>query len=271
MPLRNPLTGQSYANGVVPFSDPSVSAFAKGVLAALPAPNVPGNPFANNYASLPADTLDDNKGDIRVDQTFSPKTTAFARDSQHEVSILSPPNIQGPAGGNSNGSVKIFNQQIAGGVTRTLTQNAILDARFAFTRTDGGKFPYGQTLPSLMAGIPGLPTDPDVVRSLNVQSVNGFSQFGNQGSNPQFQNPYVYNPKANFTLLHGRNSYKSAMSTKPFSPRMTISTPSTVNRPTTAVSATRAATPTHSAPPTLAPARPSGSPTFFSAHRTATN
>ncbi len=206
--LRNPLTGQLYSNGVVPFSDPSVSAFAMGVLGALPASNVTGNPFTNNYASLPADTITDNKGDIRVDQTFSGKTTAFARYSQHGVTILSPPNIQGPAGGNSNGSVKIFNQQIAGGVTRILTQNAIVDARFAFTRTDGGKFPYGQTLPSLMAGIPGLPPDPTVVRSLNVQSVAGYTQFGNQGSNPQFQNPYLYNPKVNFTLLHGRSSYK---------------------------------------------------------------
>lgn len=208
VPLMNPLTGQTYANGIVPFSDPSVSAFAKGVLAALPTPNVPGNPFANNYASLPADTINDDKGDVRVDQTFSTKTTAFARYSERQTEILSPPNIQGPAGGNSNGNVQIFNQQIAGGVTRTLTQNAILDARFAFTRTDGGKFPYGQHLPSLMAGIPGLPTDSTVVRSLNIQSVANYSQFGNQGSNPQFQNPYLYNPKVNLTLLHGRNSYK---------------------------------------------------------------
>ena len=50
--LTNPLTGQSYANGVIPFSDPSVSSFAKGVLTALPQPNVPGGPFSNNYASL---------------------------------------------------------------------------------------------------------------------------------------------------------------------------------------------------------------------------
>ena len=206
--MRNPITGQIYSNGVIPFNDPTVSPFAKGVLAALPTANLPGGVFANNYASQPADTITDNKGDVRVDQTFSAKTTAFARYSEHKVGILSPPNIQGPAGGNSNGSVQIFNQQIAGGLTRVLTQNAIVDARFGFTRTDGGKFPYGQTLPSLMAGIPGLPTDPTVVRSLNVQSVNGYSQFGNQGSNPQFQNPYIYNPKVNFTFLHGRNSYK---------------------------------------------------------------
>ncbi|MGI4828656.1 MAG: carboxypeptidase regulatory-like domain-containing protein [Janthinobacterium lividum] len=205
--IRNPITGQIYTNGVVPFNDPTVSSFAKGVLANLPTPNVAGV-FANNYASLPADTINDDKGDVRVDQTFSQKTTAFVRYSQHKGNILSPPAIQGPAGGNSNGNVQIFNQQIAGGVTRTLTQNAILDARFAFTRTDGGKFPYGQHMTSLMAGIPGLPTDPTVARSLNAQTVTGYTQFGNQTSNPQFQDPYVYNPKVNFTLLHGRNSYK---------------------------------------------------------------
>ena len=208
VPLRNPLTGQSYANGVIPFNDPSVTSFAKGVLAALPTPNVPGNPFSNNYASLPSDTISDDKGDVRVDHTFNPKTTAFARYSEHSGRILSPPNIQGPAGGNANGFVHIFNRQIAGGVTRVFNQNSILDARFAYTHTDGGKSPYGAGLPSLMAGIPGLPTDPQVVRSLNVQSVNNYSQFGNQGSNPQFQNPSVYNPKVNYTRIVGRSTYK---------------------------------------------------------------
>jgi hypothetical protein len=206
--LVNPLTGQIYSNGVVPFNDPSVSSFAKGVLAALPAPNVPGSPFSGNYASLPPDLLNDDKGDIRMDATISPKTNAFFRYSEHQGIILSPPNIQGPAGGNSNGNVNIFNQQAAIGATHVFNQNSILDARFAFTLTDGGKGPYGANLPSLMDGIPGLPTDPIVVRSLNVQSVNNYSQFGNQGSNPQFQNPYVYNPKVNYTQIRGRSSYK---------------------------------------------------------------
>ena len=206
--LRNPLTGKTYDNGVIPFDDPSVSSFAKGVFAALPAPNVSGNPFSNNYASLPPDLINDDKGDIRMDATVSPKTNAFFRYSEHQGIILSPPNIQGPAGGNSNGHVKIFNQQAVIGATHVFNQSSILDARFAFSLTDGGKGPYGANLPSLMTGIPGLPTDPVVVRSLNVQSVSGFSQFGNQGSNPQFQNPYVYNPKVNYTQIRGRSTYK---------------------------------------------------------------
>ena len=106
--IRNPITGQIYANGVVPFTDPTVSSFAKGVLNALPAPNVTGGVFANNYASLPADTINDDKGDVRVDQVFSQKTTAFARYSQHKGAILSPPAIQGAAGGNSNGQCADF-------------------------------------------------------------------------------------------------------------------------------------------------------------------
>ena len=210
VPLVNPLNGTVYANGVVPFSDPTVSAFAKGIVAALPTPNVPGSPFANNYASLPPDTLVDDKGDGRLDYALSSRTSFFARYSEHSGKIGAPPNIQGPAGGNSNGTVQIFNRQIAGGVTHLFSQNSILDARFAYTHTDGGKSPYGASLPSLETGITGLPTDPRVVRSLNIQSVGGgFSQFGNQGSNPQFQNPTVYNPKVNYTLIKGRQSYKA--------------------------------------------------------------
>ena len=209
VPLLNPITGQTYPNGVIPFNDPSVSSFAQGVLKALPAANVPGDPYGSNYASLPPDTITDNKGDIRVDANFSQRTTAFVRYSEHQGQIDSPPSIQGAAGGDSNGTVNIFNQQIAGGVTHVFSQNSILDARFAFTRTDGGKIPYGQgVLPSLEGGIPGLPTNPSVVASLNVQSVNNFSSFGTQGSNPQYQNPYVFNPKINYTWIRGRSSYK---------------------------------------------------------------
>ena len=206
--LINPITGAVYNNGIIPFNDPTVSSFAKGVLGALPAPNVASSPFLNNYASQPRDPISDNKGDIRIDHTFTQHTNMFFRFSEHRADIQSPPNIQGPAGGNANGNVLIFNQQVAGGLTHVFNQNSIVDARFAYGHTDGAKSPYGANLPSLMTGIPGLPTDPVVARSLNAQSVNGFTQFGNQTSNPQFQNPTIYNPKVNYTQIVGRNTLK---------------------------------------------------------------
>ena len=47
-----------------------------------------------------------------------------------------------------------------------------------------------------------------IVRSLNGQSISGFTQLGNQTSSPQFQNPTIYNPKVNYTWVHGKQSMK---------------------------------------------------------------
>jgi hypothetical protein len=208
VPLRNPITGTVYANGVVPAAD--WNKLATLVIGALPAPNIPSS-FSNNYASLPKASLADDKGDVRIDFIAGPKTTGFGRFSDHEGNIVDASSIPGTAGGSSsNGQIHAYNQQVAAGVTHSFTQNSILDARIGFTWTHGGKTPYGFGQPSLdvAAGITGLPTDPSVVRSLGVENVTSFTAFGAQGSNPQFQNPFVINPKLNYSILKGRNSIK---------------------------------------------------------------
>ena len=212
IPIQNPLTGKIYADGVVPQSD--FSPLAVAVFAALPAENAasaPGAAAGNNYLSLPRATTADNKGDIRVDYTPTPRLVLFGRYSQHRADIFVPGNIPGVAGGNNNGNVLISNKNIAMGVTYSISASSILDARFGIGYNRGGKSPIGIGQLSLLtqAGITdGLPTDPSIVRPLNAQSLNGFSQLGDQGSNPQFQNPTVYNPKLNYTLLKGINSLK---------------------------------------------------------------
>ena len=122
-----------------------------------------------------------------------------------------PGNIDGPAGGNNNGNVHLLNRQIAVGATYSLSSRSIIDARFGVGWNQGGKTPIGVGAMSLLAqaGITdGIPTDPAVVRPLNGQVVTGFSQFGDQTSNPQFQNPFVLNPKVNYTFLRGRHALK---------------------------------------------------------------
>ena len=69
--------------------------------------------------------------------------------------------------------------------------------------------PTAHNLPSLEGGIVGLPTSGPAVTSLNAQSVANFSQFGSLTSNPQFQDPYTYNPKINYTWIKGRSTYKA--------------------------------------------------------------
>jgi hypothetical protein len=207
IPLRNPVTGAVYPTGQIPAG--AVTPFARAVIDALPTPTQTG--ISSNYTITPRGTINDDKGDARVDHTFNDRWSIFGRYSEHRGSIFDPPSIPGRAGGNSNGNVNIQNRNIAGGATWTISANKLLDIRFGWSRNLGGKFPIGQGQPSLLVenGITdGLPTDPLVVRSLNAQSVTGFSQFGAQPSNPQFQNPTIYNPKANFTWIKGKQSMK---------------------------------------------------------------
>ncbi len=209
IPLQNPLTGRVYANGVIPMTDSTP--FARAVLAALPA-NV-NTGFANNYINFPRGTITDDKGDLRLDHKFNDRVSLFARFSRHQATIFDPAIVDGLAGGSSNNNnVHIYNQQIAFGGTYTITPTSLLDARMGVGWNEGGKTPFGLGQPSLLIanGITnGIPTDPRISRTLNGQNISGFFQLGAQTSNPQFQNPFVIDPKINYTFLHGRHSIKA--------------------------------------------------------------
>lgn len=205
-PIRNALTNTPFPDGNLPASQ--VTAFARAVLDALPLPNL--SAVSNNYQSLPRATITDNKGNARADYYFTDKLTGYLRYSHRVNEIYVPGNIPGPAGGNNNGNVRIVNRQINPGATWTASPTMTVEARLGVTWTEGGKSPLGLGEASLLEanGITGLPTDPRVKGALNSQSVGGFSQFGRQGSNPQFQNPFVVNPKINVGKLLGRHTLR---------------------------------------------------------------
>jgi len=205
--VTNPLTGETYANGVIPQSVMLPSSIA--ILNALPAPNNPtAVNNANNYESLPKGTSTDNKGDFRVDYYASQKLTAFTRYSHRVDDLYVPGNIPGPAGGNNNGNVHVLNKQLDPGITYVFNNTSSLDARLGFSWVEGGKTPLGLGQTSLLVGIPNIPTDPRVAGALNSISVAGFDQFGRQGSNPQFQNPFSVNPRISWSKIAGRHTIK---------------------------------------------------------------
>jgi hypothetical protein len=212
IPLYNPITGISYTNGDI---SSGATPFALAVLGYLPTNNVSSNPasssyYTNNYSNAPRGTINDDKGDGRIDAHFA-HWQIFGRFSEHQEEIFDPPTVGGKSGGNANSNVNIQNRQIAGGATWIISQNKLLDFRFAWTRNLGGKTPYSAGQPSLLTqyGITdGLPTDPKLIRTLNAQSISGFTQLGNQSSNPQFQYPSLYNPKVNYTWVIPHHSLK---------------------------------------------------------------
>ncbi|GAB4404659.1 MAG: hypothetical protein OHK0021_17010 [Bryobacter sp.] len=206
-PIRNPITGDLIPGNRVPASQ--ITPFARDLLAALPEPNVPGQ--AVQLFAQPLRTDQNDKGDIRYDHYFSDKFNAFARYSHRLLNNLEPPSIPGEAGGDSNGRVRVLNQQMAFGTNWTINPTSLLEFRMGVSLTEGGKVTIFQGQPNVYGtyNIPNGPTDENVVGGFYRQVVNGYTAFGVQSSNPQFQNPFVINPKVNYSKIWGKHTMKA--------------------------------------------------------------
>jgi len=202
----DPRTGTVYAAGTTVPMIP----FAQKVLNQLPAV-APGTARANDLGILIGTRDFSDKFDAKIDGKISNTMTGFLRFSQRKDNQLFDPDIPGPSGGGGNGHIRVLDQSAAIGYTWTVTPKSVLDARFSLTHLTGGKFPVFLGTQSLFAqyGIPGLPTTANITGGLNTQSVTGFNSFGRQSTNPQFQNPTNFGPKANYSWTLGRHSFKT--------------------------------------------------------------
>jgi hypothetical protein len=204
VPVVNPLNGTVYAAGTaIP-----MTAFAQKVLSQLPAPTGPGR--SNDYQQLLLVRDYADKYDVKIDDQINDKMSAFLRFSQRKDNQFYQPDIAGPSGGGGNGFVRILDQNAAFSYTWTVTPTSLFDARLGFSHLTGGKFPPflgGQSVES-QYGLTGLSTAPFLTGGLNTNNVGGFNGFGRQATNPQFQNPTNWDPKANYSWLHGRHALK---------------------------------------------------------------
>jgi hypothetical protein len=206
-PIRNPITGEVYADGIVPQS--AITAFARTVLAGLPEPTRAG--VSNNFDTLPRRQDYNDKVDVKLDQQFSGSTSAFVRFSHRKADNFEPPALPGETSSPSNAFVEVLNQQLATGVTRTLGLTSLLEVRVGLSRTKAGKSALGTGTPNMLDrfGITGLPTDTDFAGGLTQQSVTGWTQWGRQSSNPQFQDPIVWDARINYSWIRGRHTIKT--------------------------------------------------------------
>jgi hypothetical protein len=205
--VADPRTGVSYAaNTQIPLT--AITPFAQQVLSALPNPNLPG--ASNNYEALLLNRDYSDKYDAKIDGQINDKMTAFVRFSQRKDNQYYEPDLPGPSGGNGNGYVRVLDQAAAAGYTWTITPSSLVEGRLGFTHVLGGKFPVylGGSSMQALYNISGLPTSPNLTGGLNTQNVSGFSAFGRQATNPQFQNPTMWDPKVNFSLQRGRHALK---------------------------------------------------------------
>ncbi|RXH57903.1 Oar protein [Granulicella sibirica] len=210
--VQNPLTGVVYPAGT-PIPASAINPISAGIvkqfqaISQLPAKGVPSTGLATNDYFIQAPFTDNSdKGDLRLDFQQSPATSYFLRISDRKETGVNNTTIPAPLDGQTNGTIRVLDQQVAAGVTHLFGTNKILDARVGLSRTKAGK--YTLSLGNNAVTIPGLPTNPIVAGGLPSIGISGFSGFGRQSTNPQWQNPALLDPKVNFTYVKGRHSLK---------------------------------------------------------------
>jgi len=216
VPVKNATTGTVYpANTAIPTAaiNPlslQIISYFKLLSAALPVAGVATTGVAtSDYAVQAPFTDNSDKGDLRFDYQPSPSRSFFLRISDRKEDGVNNPTIPIPLDGQTNGKIRILDQQIALGATQLFGSNKVLDARIGLDRTKAGKYnlSIGNTA---FNNIPGLPTSNAVVAGgLPSTSISGgFTSFGRQSTNPQWQDPALLDPKVNFTWVKGNHSLK---------------------------------------------------------------
>lgn len=211
VPVTNPITGKIYAAGqpiptgdIDPISRQVVSYFKQ---ISLPVAGSPTTGLASNdYARLVPFTDNSDKGDVRLDWQQSAASSWFLRISDRKETGVNDPSIPLPLDGQTNGTIRILDQQVALGYNHFFDTNKVLDARLGLSRTKAGKFTLSIGNDSIT--IPGLPSNPIVAGGLPSIGITNFSGFGRQSTNPQWQDPALLDPKVNFTWVRGAHSLK---------------------------------------------------------------
>jgi hypothetical protein len=217
-PVRDATTGTVYAAGTTiptsainPLSLQILSYFKQisGLpLSGLNTGTTPTGLASNDYSKQVPFNDNADKGDLRLDYQFDAASSAFLRISDRKENGLNFASIPIPLDGQTNGKIRILDQQIVLGYTHFFGANKILDARIGLDRTKAGKYnlSIGNTA---FNSIPGLPTTNAVVAGgLPSLGITGFSGFGRQSTNPQWQDPSLIDPKVNFTWVKGNHSLK---------------------------------------------------------------
>ena len=208
--VNNPYTGAQYP-GDQPLPRSALSPIALAILDSFPLPNTPGVPAnvaTNNYTALQRFLDDADKYDLRLDAQWTPRTSSFLRLSQSKEYAVDGPSLPEPLDGAVNGKQRIINQQVALGLTRQIGAAQLLEFRLGASYTKGGKYTaaIGDTR---TFGIPGTPTDPRIYGGLVSQVISGYTTFGRQATNPQWQYPFLLDPKISYSWLKGKHSLKT--------------------------------------------------------------
>ena len=200
VPVKNAVTGAVYplqaATGLTAIPNSAINPLSQQIISyfkqisGLPTSGLSTTGLASNdYAAQIPFTDNSDKGDLRLDWQINPKNSTFLRISDRKETGVNYPAIPIPLDGQTNGTIRILDQQIALGYTYVISSNKVLDVRLGLDRTKAGKFnlSIGNTAfstPNQPGFIPGLPTNPVVAGGLPSIGITGFTGFGRRAPTP---------------------------------------------------------------------------------------
>ena len=207
VPIGNPLTGTLYPNGIIPKSD--FSKLGARFWQAFRPPISPETPIISSpRRRIPS----------AMTRAISASTTSWAAVSHFSRAIASPIRassvpIRFPTRSVRRTTTATFTPATnrrpwasPGPSTRLRSSNSAPAAAY----TVAGKTPPSLGLNTPDFYIPNQPTDASLVGGLFTVGLNGgLTALGRSSSNPQFQYPFVGNPKVVFTKIVGRHSVKT--------------------------------------------------------------
>jgi len=176
----------------------------------FPAPNANG--LGYNYVSNPVLVRNRNQGDVRIDQTFSPKDMAFYRFSisQEPAEIPSPfPGIA-DGGGFFSGVQQINGYSAAASETHIFSPNLVNELRLGYNRLHTSRFQFNSNENvSGNVGFPGVPYVPGTNNGgLPQMSFSDVSTLGSPTYLPSNEIQNTYSVTDTLTLIHGNHTFK---------------------------------------------------------------
>ncbi len=201
--VRDPLTGQPFANNRIP--DARISPIAKAILTLYPLPNngPTDKQRVANYIRNSSSSLNSNQYDIRIDHYLTRKQSVFGRWTWKDVKQDSPNKLSLPSNSNFD-KYKI----LVVSHNYTMTSHLLNEARFGLTLNDNGtSFPFDGRAFTNGLGLKGIGPNfpfnglPDIAFSGDTSNLDRDRADGtSQSRTYQFNN--------NLTWTKGRHTMK---------------------------------------------------------------
>jgi hypothetical protein len=203
-------TREAFPGNVIPPG--RIDPVGQNLLNLFPLPNL-GTGVVNNFLFNPVRSIEGNKVDFKVDQTFSDHDIAFVRYSHSNDDLDEPSFLPAPGVGNGPGVPGPASQpvnQIVASETHILSPTISNEVRAGWTRLNLRAFNinYGDYT-TTEAGVPGGNIPGDILTSgLSIFTISGLRDLGDNGFSPAVVVSDNLQFSDNVNYVRGKHSFK---------------------------------------------------------------